>query len=784
MSAHKFPCPACGLLLKLPGIAPGKKAKCPQCQGTFTVPEPVTASASAAGNPPPRKAPGTMPGVGPRPGEEKRAASSPPTAAPAIRKTAPTIPGISLPALENPLSIPDKAPPPAAPKISCPQCQKMLRPPPGLPPGKNIRCPHCTGVFPLPGEAKSNGVASVPAPSLPAATPTPPVPPPAVTPLAGAVLPAAPAKTETPPKISVPKGEPEPRKAEPEPITSEAPPETSISEQPLAAGDQSATETVDDSAPAPPSARRLKRVTCPECGTRLKPAKPVRVGRKITCAKCAVVFTVPDDASAVTTEEAADQPPSEAEMHLDDDDETVPSEKQQVAALAKGPQAPLLRLAWSLVALAGGFLIGSIVLFVLVEMGVFTKNAPAIPVVNAETPANPAPPADPVAVAPVGSWREFTSDEGGFTIDIPGMPKERARRDPKKNMHREYIVQGEDSHLSYAVILIDYADDQTLDGQDEIMVRLPQSVASRNKIIGKRELAVNGYPGLEVIGEGARGGAPMTQIVRGFQVKNRLYRLSASSPKERADEAGLARFLDSFKVHEPPLTDEQRAAYDQERRVLKSIRDQKVDVRIGRGNDRLQVTLGGIHVKDEHLALLPTLSNMDFLRLEKTPITDAGLAHLKGPTALAEIDLRSTAIGDLGIKHLKELTGLKILGLGGTRIGDAGLAHLPVFTQLQHLGLGDNPRIGDAGVAHLGKLAKLTLLALYNTDVGDSGVEHLKGLKELEYLDLSGTKVTDAGLAHLNALPRLTTLKLNRTRVTDAGVQLLLKNHPALRIER
>jgi len=42
---------------------------------------------------------------------------------------------------------------------------------------------------------------------------------------------------------------------------------------------------------------RANKLTCPNCGTALKSARGVRIGRKIKCLKCAVAFTVrPEDA--------------------------------------------------------------------------------------------------------------------------------------------------------------------------------------------------------------------------------------------------------------------------------------------------------------------------------------------------------------------------------------------------------------------------------------------------------------------------------------------------------
>ena len=62
--------------------------------------------------------------------------------------------------------------------------------------------------------------------------------------------------------------------------------------------------------------------------------------------------------------------------------------------------------------------------------------------------------------------------------------------------------------------------------------------------------------------------------------------------------------------------------------------------------------------------------------LRNTPITDAGLVHLKGLAGLQTLAFNDTQITDVGIVHLKGLTSLQSLSLRGTQITDTGLVHL------------------------------------------------------------------------------------------------------------
>jgi serine/threonine protein kinase len=192
---------------------------------------------------------------------------------------------------------------------------------------------------------------------------------------------------------------------------------------------------------------------------------------------------------------------------------------------------------------------------------------------------------------------------------------------------------------------------------------------------------------------------------------------------------------------------------------------------------------------DHHLACLnrlPTnLRLMEFSLRGCKRVTDAGLAHLKGLTALQELNLGGCKkVTDAGLAHLKGLTALQELNLGGcVRVTDAGLAHLKSLTALQQLDLNGCVRVTDAGLTHLKSLTALQQLDLSGcVRVTDDGLAHLKSLMALQELRLSGcVQVTDDGLAHLSNLTALQWLDLVGCEgVTDYGLAQL-KSLKALR---
>jgi internalin A len=172
---------------------------------------------------------------------------------------------------------------------------------------------------------------------------------------------------------------------------------------------------------------------------------------------------------------------------------------------------------------------------------------------------------------------------------------------------------------------------------------------------------------------------------------------------------------------------------------------------------------------------LPCLRELDLYFCDQ--LTDAGLMHLKGLTALETLNLYGTKITGTGFSHLKGLANLQSLWAGKTKFTDMGLVHLAGFTNLQQLSLAGTP-ITDVGLVHLRGMTNLQTLHLWDTKVTDTGLAQLKGLTKLQELSLESLAITDAGLVHLKGLIGLQELKLAGTQITDAGLKHLtgLKN--------
>jgi hypothetical protein len=185
----------------------------------------------------------------------------------------------------------------------------------------------------------------------------------------------------------------------------------------------------------------------------------------------------------------------------------------------------------------------------------------------------------------------------------------------------------------------------------------------------------------------------------------------------------------------------------------------------------------GADVTDAGMMQVGTLASLTSLTLEyDTRVTDAGLAHLKSLTNLAELSVTDAHDGghglisdakvtDAGIAHLAHLPNLRSLWIDGAGITDAGLAHLADFPNLRSLSI-HGAGISEAGLAHLAHLTNLTSLT-FGPYITDDGLALLKDLINLEVLYFNCAEISGAGLAHIQGLPKLATLYLVDADITD-----------------
>lgn len=171
------------------------------------------------------------------------------------------------------------------------------------------------------------------------------------------------------------------------------------------------------------------------------------------------------------------------------------------------------------------------------------------------------------------------------------------------------------------------------------------------------------------------------------------------------------------------------------------------------------VDLHGLRIDGSGLRHLAGANRLQYLSLNRCQITDEGLATVKDFPILIRLELRDTLITDAGLENLKSLPRLQVLWLDGTRVDGSFCQHLVQPSPLDGLSLGSTS-VNDDSLANVCKAESLAFLFLRNTSVTDAGLIHLQGLQKLGHLDLSATQVRGAGLKHLKSCKRLQVLDL------------------------
>jgi hypothetical protein len=157
-------------------------------------------------------------------------------------------------------------------------------------------------------------------------------------------------------------------------------------------------------------------------------------------------------------------------------------------------------------------------------------------------PAPPAPPAPPTR--PYVTWQRFISEDGQFSVSMPGLPKFKTEMLRAKNGHpvqySSYTVDLGDR--AYMASYSDY-DRETaisLDGAVEGALRSWQ----RPVILSRRQLTLYGYPAQIVDFESDE----YRVVLRAFASAKRLYQLGFVGMRNDFPREDANEFLNSFRL--------------------------------------------------------------------------------------------------------------------------------------------------------------------------------------------------------------------------------------------
>jgi|RhiMetdeSRZDD1v2_1073273.scaffolds.fasta_scaffold335234_2 hypothetical protein len=152
------------------------------------------------------------------------------------------------------------------------------------------------------------------------------------------------------------------------------------------------------------------------------------------------------------------------------------------------------------------------------------------------------------------AWREFSPRQAGFSVLMPGMPKEETEIKDfpvvgKGTVHL-FVLSGE-----YGVYVVGYLEVPGLARQSPsfcdsfgkgFLAGIGEGTAkgAGGKVIKDSDISFGSYPGKEILIQVPAGLA----TARAFFIKRRGYQLVAVPPSGSDDAGYVKKFLDSFKV--------------------------------------------------------------------------------------------------------------------------------------------------------------------------------------------------------------------------------------------
>lgn len=183
------------------------------------------------------------------------------------------------------------------------------------------------------------------------------------------------------------------------------------------------------------------------------------------------------------------------------------------------------------------------------------------------------------------------------------------------------------------------------------------------------------------------------------------------------------------------------------------------------------------------------------LDLRNTNVTNDGLVQLAGMPNLQQLTLGNevtpyrkysppeSPITDAGLVHLRKLDELRNLTLSGLPITDLGLRSIEDLPNLGGLYL-SRTKVKGSALGQLKSLPKLAVLYLDHSELTDGAMSQLRWASNLQVLSLNRVVLTGDGLKPLKTLPRLRHLEVTGCGLLDEEVEDLQVSMPQLKIVR
>ncbi len=183
------------------------------------------------------------------------------------------------------------------------------------------------------------------------------------------------------------------------------------------------------------------------------------------------------------------------------------------------------------------------------------------------------------------------------------------------------------------------------------------------------------------IEQGANEALTVATAKKTPEVEAALKLLASLKPTAAATVAKVAE-----KPKAKPLTDAEKKAIAEVTVKMTTFNASLMPLALDTEQLRFGCVNAADKIGDKELAeLAPIASQLLWVELARTKITDAGLATIAKMTNLERLHLENTAVTDAGIAQLAGLTKLEYLNFYGTKVTDAGIAKLAALKSLKKL---------------------------------------------------------------------------------------------------
>ncbi|HEX5271354.1 MAG TPA: hypothetical protein VFW33_12735 [Gemmataceae bacterium] len=192
------------------------------------------------------------------------------------------------------------------------------------------------------------------------------------------------------------------------------------------------------------------------------------------------------------------------------------------------------------------------------------------------------------------------------------------------------------------------------------------------------------------------------------------------------------------------------------------------------------IMLDDSKVTDKGMRAVLNCTNVESLHLQNTGVTDETFKQLSGFKKLDYLSLESTKITAAGLDAIAGLP-IKHIGLQGIELTEDAFKALGKMTSLEVLWL-SRAKMKAEWLKHVAALPKLRDLNLLGADFDDAAAKYVVTMPGLKSLTLNDTKLGDAGFTELLKAPQLESLYMDGTKVTKEVYQKAKKDHPKLRL--